>query len=195
MKWEVPDNIGGGPVLNYVLEKRINGRKLWQHATETAATEATADNLLDGQEYFFRVKAENRYGVGPEVETTEPIAAKWPFNPPGPCQPPEISDVRKSSAILSWEPPADDGGSPVTGYFIERRYAGAKRFMKIIKEPVKNTVFMVTDLVMGFDYEFRIIAVNMAGEGAPGESSRPVVPAGQSNKQFRTDWSELFALI
>ena len=166
--------------MNYILEKRLTSRKLWQHAGETAETEIVTESLLEGQDYFFRVRAENRYGIGPETETTNPVTAKWPFNPPGPVAPPEVSDIRQSSAILSWEPPADDGGSPVTGYFIERRYAGSQssRFMKITKEPLTNTVFMVTDLVVGFEYEFRIIAVNLAGEGSPGEESIPFGPSG-----------------
>ena len=51
--------------------------------------------------------------------------------------------------------------------------------MKITKEPVVHTVFMVTDLVIGFEYEFRIIAVNLAGEGTPGQSCSPFGPSGE----------------
>lgn len=35
--------------------------------------------LLEGQDYLFRVRAENRLGFGPFTETTEPIRARDPI--------------------------------------------------------------------------------------------------------------------
>lgn len=35
--------------------------------------------LLEGQEYLFRVRAENRLGFGPFTVTTEPVRARDPI--------------------------------------------------------------------------------------------------------------------
>lgn len=33
----------------------------------------------------------------------------------------QVSDVNKDYVFLAWQPPSADGGSPVEGYYVERR--------------------------------------------------------------------------
>jgi titin len=40
-----------------------------------------------------------------------------PASPKGPLK---VSDVTNQSALLSWQPPEDDGGAPITQYIIEK---------------------------------------------------------------------------
>jgi len=40
-------------------------------------------------------------------------------------------DIIKNTVQLSWEPPEDDGGSPVTGYIIEKREVSRKTWNKV----------------------------------------------------------------
>jgi Fibronectin type III domain. len=40
---------------------------------------------------------------------------------PGVCAAPEIADWDKDYVDLTWSPPHNDGGAPVTGYVIEKR--------------------------------------------------------------------------
>lgn len=42
-----------------------------------------------------------------------------------------VLEVLKSTVQLAWEPPEDDGGSPVTGYIIEKREVSRKTWSKV----------------------------------------------------------------
>ncbi len=52
-------------------------------------------------------------------------------DPPGPPQAPKGSDITKETAVLTWEPPAEDGGTPITGYHVERRMTSSARWAKV----------------------------------------------------------------
>ena len=75
---------------------------------------------------------------------------------------------------MSWQPPENDGGSPVIGYFIERAQTRSTRFLRCNKQPVPDTTYKVTDLIEDTEYVFRIVAINKVGEGPPGPQSANV---------------------
>ena len=101
--------------------------------------------------------------------------------------PPQASEVFKDSLTLSWQAPDKDGGSPVTGYYVERRSATSKRWVFITREPVKETRCAVRDLYEDTQYEFRVSAENKAGCGQPSLPSKPVVT--------RDPWGKLTVCI
>ena len=40
-----------------------------------------------------------------------------PASPEGPLK---VSDITNTTAVLSWQPPKDDGGAPIDNYIIEK---------------------------------------------------------------------------
>lgn len=82
-------------------------------------------------------------------------------------------DITKSSVALAWSRPKDDGGSAITGYFVEYKVLSAEIWsrneMKIV-----STMFTQSGLTPDADYQFRIVAVNSIGESQPGPVSDPV---------------------
>ena len=101
----------------------------------------------------------------------------FPFRPPdlpGPPSAPEAEDIFHDHLTLTWSAPDHDGGTPITGYFIERSTAKRENFIRITRNPVEERTFEVRDLIQDNDYKFRIVAVNKVGEGPPGPSSRPI---------------------
>lgn len=51
-----------------------------------------------------------------------------PLPPEGPLHP---TDVTKSSCVLRWNPPKDDGGSEVTHYIVEKMDADTLRWVPV----------------------------------------------------------------
>jgi hypothetical protein len=72
--------------------------------------------------------------------------------------------------MVSWTPPASDGGSPVTGYVITAAPGGKTVTTARVR------AFLVGGLANGTRYTFTVAAVNSAGTGKPSVPSAAVTP-------------------
>lgn len=83
-----------------------------------------------------------------------------------------------------WTPPQKDGGSPITGYTVERKEATGVRWSRVNIVTVMETTMKVTGLIEKSEYMFRVIAENKAGPGPASEPSdcyKAKPPYGESN--------------
>lgn len=80
--WDRPDTDGGMPITGYVIERREASRGSWSTAgvVNASTTRFNIQKLLEGNEYYFRVLAENQVGTGDAIETTQPVAVKSPYS-------------------------------------------------------------------------------------------------------------------
>ncbi|XP_036107391.1 myosin-binding protein C, slow-type isoform X3 [Molossus molossus] len=95
---------------------------------------------------------------------------------PDPPVAPNVTDVGDDWCIMNWEPPVYDGGSPILGYFIERKKKQSSRWMRLNFELCKETTFEPKKMIEGVAYEVRIFAVNAIGISKPSMPSKPFVP-------------------
>lgn len=97
---------------------------------------------------------------------------------PGQCEKPTVTDVSVESMTVNWDEPEYDGGSPVTGYWLERKETTGKRWTRVNREPIRirtlGVSHIVTGLLEGAVYQFRVLAINAAGNGPPSLPSDPV---------------------
>lgn len=161
LKWDKPESDGGAPITGYIIEKKDISVGKWIKAAEVGPEETNARvyELAEGSQYQFRVKAVNKAGPGKPSDPTES-----PFSPPGPPGEPRAIDSSPDSITLSWTKPQKDGGSPVTGYVLEKKLAGDPNWTKVPGNITDHT-FKVTGLKENQEYEFRVAAVNSAGQG------------------------------
>lgn len=97
----------------------------------------------------------------------------FPGAPEPSSTPPEIMDVTKSSVALAWTRPKDDGGSAVTGYFVEYKVVSAETWSRH-QTKCTSTMFTLPGLTPDAEYLLRIVAVNDIGESNAGPESEPV---------------------
>lgn len=165
--WDVPESDGGAPITGYRVEKRDAKRDNFTKVGETNSKtlEIKASKLVEGNQYYFRVYAINEVGESKPAVTDEPITAKLPFDPPGPPVNLTANDITRTSVTLTWETPEFDGGSPITGYYVEKNIG--KRWVKVNKKATMKLTREVTDHREGETYEYRVCAENLAGVGEP----------------------------
>ena len=95
---------------------------------------------------------------------------------PGAPGKPDITGVTKNSVSLSWSPPRDDGGSPITNYFVECKSSASYAWTGCnIGMKVSEPRFTVTNLIEGTTYEFRVSAETVAGKSDPSMPSDRVI--------------------
>uniref|UniRef100_A0A8C9U1E8 Titin-like n=1 Tax=Scleropages formosus TaxID=113540 RepID=A0A8C9U1E8_SCLFO len=168
--WKPPQEDGGSKISHYVVERRETSRLIWTLVDpKVKMLSLKITKLLEGNQYCFRVMAVNDYGVGEPLQS-EPVNIKCPFVPPDAPKGVEISSVTKDSMVVTWEAPTNSGGSPVTGYIIEKHDKEGVRWTKCNRDVVTELHFKVTGLLEGHCYEFRVSAENVAGIG---EASTP----------------------
>ena len=181
LMWRPPKDDGGSEILYYQIEKMDAENMRWVPIMEAPDTSAKVEHLIEGHEYNFRVRAVNKQGESLPLTGLESITAKDPFGKPEKPGAPVPTDWDKDHVDLEWTPPKRDGGSPITGYIIEKRpkFGSWEKAAEIVGN---QTSGRVPDLTEGQEYEFRVIAVNKGGPGEPSEASLPIVAKARYRK-------------
>lgn len=171
LEWRTPQDDGGSPILHYVVEKMDLSRGTWSDAGMSTTLQHDVRRLVFNKEYLFRVKAVNAIGESDALEADHSIVAKNEFDEPGAPGKPAVVDWDRDHVDLEWEAPKSDGGSPITGYILQKKEKGSPYWTNAVQVPAGQTKGTVPGLTEGQDYEFRVIAVNKAGQSEPSENS------------------------
>ena len=81
LEWSAPRRDGGAPVRGYIVERRQGFSSRFVPITRDLVfdTYFRDTNVNDGQEYEYRIVAENEAGQSEASRPTGPIAAAMPF--------------------------------------------------------------------------------------------------------------------
>jgi hypothetical protein len=74
-----------------------------------------------------------------------------------------VKDYWTDFITIMWDAPQTDGGSPITGYVVEKRDMSRPTWVKAGSVDADNTQFKASNLFEGIDYIFRVYAVNKVG--------------------------------
>ena len=165
VSWQPPASNGGSPIGGYVVTPIQDGTPLAPLAYNSAATSATVTNLRH-HSYTFTVRAVNAGGGGPPSQPSSPVTVQWVPGAPLTV----TARAGDAQATISWSPPQDDGGLPITGYRVTA-LGGAPDVVQV----VGATTTVLYGLVNFSLYSFTVEAANAAGTGPPA-SSNQVMP-------------------
>jgi hypothetical protein len=162
LKWMAPTSDGGATVDNYAVQQYdpVVG---WKNVTLLPGLSYTVGGLTNGTTYSFRIRAHNDAGwsVPSAVVTAAPRTV--------PTAPLSViaSPYGSQTVWLYWNPPASDGGAPVIQYQIE--WATSANGPWQFFATTTNKYYQASSAYWnnGTMYYFRILALNIAGKGAP----------------------------
>ena len=189
LTWQAPASNGGSAVTEYEYRHAegtsVPDETAWQSAG-TSLT-ATVDSLTNDTAYAFEVRAVNAVGEGeaatvtgtPREQATAPSAPRNLAAMPG-----------DGEAILTWQVPASDGGSPILGYAYRYAEGASVPPTQTWKSIDSVLTVMVGNLTNGAEYAFEVRAVNAEGEGEASATSatpsaNPVVTVHPAQAAYR----------
>ncbi|KAM9759805.1 immunoglobulin-like and fibronectin type III domain-containing protein 1 [Menidia menidia] len=193
-KWRPPKDNGGSPITNYILERQQIGRNSKKKLGKIGSEPKYRDTDVDhGRKYCYHIRVETDQGVSDVMETEDIQAGTKAY--PGPPSTPKIVSAFKDCINLAWTPPANTGGTNIIGYNVEKRKKGSNLWGMVNPpdEPIKGKEYGVKDVVEGFEYEFRVSAINISGAGEASTPSEfvfardPKKPPGKVNDLKVTD--------
>ena len=177
LTWEAP---ASGDASYYRIEHSTDGGATWE--LESSRHTATCDvggttkfcytdrGLFSGSEHWYRVAGVNSSGVAGEwARSNSHMTQGEPTEAPGEPQNLRVT-VSGRQATLAWDPPENDGGSPVTRYEYEVRTACAHnpsescQVVKPTSSGTRTTATVTVPNVKGY-YEFSVRALNAVGAG------------------------------
>ncbi len=162
LTWTVPATDGGSPITTYQVSKD-NGESWTDVGLDTSYT---FTGLTNGTEYTFKVRAVNSEGPGEAASITAVPIMTYP--PDAPQNFTATPGYRQ--AVLSWDPPASDGGTPIIKYQLSKD--NGESWTDVHKD---LTTYTFINLTNGIEYTFKVRAVNNKGPGA--EASATAIPA------------------
>ena len=98
----------------------------FRKVNKTPVTKAQLDvkDLVEFNEYEFRVIAENEAGLSKPSDSTGKVVPKNPYAKPTKVRDVTIKETTRDSVTLTWKEPETDGNSAITNYVIEVKAVG-----------------------------------------------------------------------
>lgn len=154
--FDAPVYDGGSPILAYTVSAQSTGGAAGVDLNAgTSSRTHTITGLTNGVVYTFTVTAINAAGTSDKsVESNKVIPSALPGAPIGVYATPGTGQ-----AIVTFAPPAFDGGSPVTGYVI----TSTPDNITVVTST--SSPVTITKLKNGTPYTFTVRAVNSMGTG------------------------------
>uniref|UniRef100_A0A8C9X5W4 Myomesin 1a (skelemin) n=1 Tax=Sander lucioperca TaxID=283035 RepID=A0A8C9X5W4_SANLU len=181
--WTAPASTGGADIRGYFVDYRtVKGDVVgkWHEMNHKALTTTSykAENLKENVFYQFQVRAMNMAGVSKASLASAALECKeWTITVAGAPVGLHVLEVRDTSVVVLWEPPAFNGRTPVNGYYLDVKKASAgEEGWKAAHEKANKMKYMkVTGLKAGTSYVFRVRAQNLAGVGKPSAVLGPIL--------------------
>uniref|UniRef100_A0A665WX43 Myosin binding protein C, cardiac n=1 Tax=Echeneis naucrates TaxID=173247 RepID=A0A665WX43_ECHNA len=109
-------------------------------------------------------KHSGRYELQVQIENVEDTATVnlQIVDLPGPPEGLKIMDIWGFNVALEWKPPKENGNCEITGYTVQKADKKTMEWFTVYHQ-YRRTNCVVSDLIMGNEYVFRVFAMNLVG--------------------------------
>ncbi len=182
LTWSPPTDTGGTPITGYKIEVSTDGSSGWSDLvadTGSTATTYSHPGLAPGDTRHYRVSAINSVGTGGASSTA---SATTDADPPGAPTGLTATAMGRDRIDLTWSPPTDTGGPPITGYKIEVSTDGGSGWSDLVADTGSTaTTYSHPGLAPGVTRHYRVSAINSVGTGgasSTASATTDVAPPG-----------------
>lgn len=169
LAWSEPTDLGGSAVTSYRIETLRNGTWSLFATTAGTATSFTGGAIAKGTSASYRVSAANRFGTSP---ATEAISVERAATEPSAVGSLSISASREL-VTFRWSAPSDQGGSPITGYELQRKTDSGWATVEQVGNVLTHAILPGTP---GEVVVYRVLALNAAGTSLSGVERSVTMP-------------------
>uniref|UniRef100_A0A8C5E8X9 Myomesin-3-like n=1 Tax=Gouania willdenowi TaxID=441366 RepID=A0A8C5E8X9_GOUWI len=175
LSWDEPEPRGREP-LSFYVERSLAGGSSWELASldmEVNSPRFPVFDLVKDEQYCFRVRSINKFGVSEPSEPSPPISLGKPQTTP--ARPHSVMTFRdtNTSVQLQWKEP--EHTEDILGYYVYYSEADTNDWKTVNNKPVKKNRFTVHGLKTGKEYVFRVKSVSHAGNSDYSNQSEPIV--------------------
>jgi len=180
LSWDGPLDDGGSDVLNFNVYRGTSPSSLeYLMETSGSSTGFLDRRLTAGTTYYYGITAVTAIGESEMSDVVQGTPYGFPSAPRN-----LVATAGDGEVFLTWEPPENDGGYPITGYIFSPWLADG------ISPPLTNiNIGLVTSyideyVVNDVTYHFTVTAVTEGGKGDPSAIAeatpfRPATEPGQ----------------
>src|SRR5437867_6143423 len=202
LSWTAPADNGGSAMTGYKIERSTDGGSTWSTLVANTGISGTTYSdigLTHGATYTYRVSAINSIGTGSPSDTASATTLAVTASPLNGLS---ATTASSSQINLSWAPPADNGGSAITGYKIERSTDGGSTWSTLVANTGSTaTSYSDTVLTHTTTYTYRASSINSVGTSSPSSTTSattlavaPSPPTGLaattvSSSQINLSWT------
>ncbi|MCZ0933809.1 MAG: fibronectin type III domain-containing protein [Gemmatimonadetes bacterium] len=169
LRWTRPSSSGTSPVTGYRIQWSRTGTGGWRDLVANTRTTSQHTGLEPNTTRYYRVAAIS--AAGTSVWSNVADATTDDLTVPGAPRSLRVSPngLRGSTELrLSWTAPASNGGSPITGYRIERAATrGGAWIIHVASTGSATTTYTDTGLAPNTMRFYRVRALNDQGHGDP----------------------------
>ncbi|KAK6746541.1 hypothetical protein RB195_000050 [Necator americanus] len=200
MEWVKLEWAESEPGAGYIVEFREVGDPNWYTANHHPISQTCihVEGLRPGSTYEFRVicVAGDSASVPSEVSDVVSLRPLWkPLSMrgvPTKPQPPEYLDIDGERITICWLP----AHSSLPGYDVEfRDFQQDAGWYKVNDQPVHACKMTVGDLIVGHEYQFRVLAHNVVGCSEASEPSPPVTIQASATSEPKYLEAERFGAV
>uniref|UniRef100_A0A8D0XBH6 Myomesin-3 n=1 Tax=Sus scrofa TaxID=9823 RepID=A0A8D0XBH6_PIG len=165
---------------------RSSGRRQTLYGDRQATLKVSCAYKEDEGLYTIQVPSP----FGPHEQSTyvfvRDAAAEKPGAPGSPLNV-QCLNVNRDCLILTWTPPSDTRGNPITGYSIELCQGESEQWVPCHQAPGGTCRCPIQGLIEGQSYRFRVRAISRAGSSVPSKASEPVVMGDREEALRKTE--------
>uniref|UniRef100_A0A8C9UEI8 Myomesin 2 n=1 Tax=Serinus canaria TaxID=9135 RepID=A0A8C9UEI8_SERCA len=171
VQWDKPKH--EEDLYGYYIEYSVVGSNRWEPSNHKPIkyNRFVVHGLETGEQYVFRVKAVNAVGLSENSQESEAVTVQAALTCPSYPHGITLLNCDGHSMTLGWKAPTYSGGSPILGYYMDKREANHQNWHEVNSSLITCTIYTVEDLTEDAFYEFKVAAANLVGIGQPSDPS------------------------